>query len=107
MTRRSPGEQLDKIVERILGRSAAPLAWRRTARPSGAKLAMAIQVIGALRDLPRPNFKAGLKSDLQRRATMATPSGKLVNPVREGFHSITPYLVISRAPQLMDFFKQA
>jgi hypothetical protein len=71
MTKRSPSEQLDKIVERILGRSDAPLSLAKPARPSGAKLASAVEVIGALRDLPCPDFKARLKSDLQRKATMA------------------------------------
>ena len=107
MTKRSPSEQLDKIVERILGRSDAPLSLAKPARPSGAKLASAVEVIGALRDLPCPDFKARLKSDLQRKATMAAPAEKQINPIREGFHSITPYLVISGAPQLIEFFKQA
>jgi uncharacterized glyoxalase superfamily protein PhnB len=30
-----------------------------------------------------------------------------VNPIREGFHTITPYLVVHEAPQLIDFVKQA
>jgi len=38
---------------------------------------------------------------------METAAGKAVNPIREGFRSITPYLVISHAPQLIEFVKQA
>ncbi len=38
---------------------------------------------------------------------MVAPSGKLASPIREGFHSITPYLVISKAPELIDFMKRA
>jgi PhnB protein len=30
-----------------------------------------------------------------------------VNPVREGFHTITPYLIVQEAAQLIDFVKQA
>jgi PhnB protein len=29
-----------------------------------------------------------------------------VNPIREGFYSITPYLVVSQAQQLIEFFKK-
>jgi PhnB protein len=107
MTKQSLSEQLDKIVERILGRSDVPPARATKTRTPNANRAPAIEVIGALRDFPRPDFKVRLKTDLQRRAAMARPSGKLLNPIREGFHSITPYLVISHAPQLVDFFKQA
>ena len=35
---------------------------------------------------------------------MATPA---VNPIREGFHTITPYLIVSGANQFLEFLKQA
>lgn len=34
-------------------------------------------------------------------------AGKAVNPIREGFHSITPYLIVPRVAQLIDFLKTA
>jgi PhnB protein len=30
-----------------------------------------------------------------------------VNPIPEGFHSVTPYLVVREVPRLLDFLKQA
>ncbi|MGD0958143.1 MAG: hypothetical protein ABR953_15125, partial [Candidatus Acidiferrales bacterium] len=94
MVKQTPSEQLDKLVERLLGRPDAPLPRSKAMRPSEAKLVPLLELIGGLRDLPRPDFKARLKADLERRATMATAAGKAVNPIREGFHSITPYLII-------------
>ena len=38
---------------------------------------------------------------------MSTAPGKAVNYIREGFHSITPYLVIPNAAQLIEFMKTA
>ena len=38
---------------------------------------------------------------------MAEAAGRAVSPIREGFHSITPYLVIPRAAELIDFMKTA
>lgn len=38
---------------------------------------------------------------------MAGQTAKPVNPIREGFHSITPYLVIPKAAELIDFMKAA
>jgi uncharacterized glyoxalase superfamily protein PhnB len=32
---------------------------------------------------------------------------KPVRPVREGFHTVTPYLTVERAPELLEFVKQA
>ena len=107
MVKQTPSEQLDKLVERLLGRPDAPLPRSKAMRPSEAKLVPLLELIGGLRDLPRPDFKARLKADLERRATMATAAGKAVNPIREGFHSITPYLIIPEASRWIEFVKQA
>jgi uncharacterized glyoxalase superfamily protein PhnB len=56
-----------------------------------------------LRDLPRPDFKARLKTDLQRRTTMPATASY----IKEGFHSVTPYLVTGQAAEMIDFVKQA
>src|SRR6266550_6179310 len=37
---------------------------------------------------------------------MSSPKNR-VKPIREGFHTITPYLTVERAEQLVDFVKQA
>jgi PhnB protein len=79
MAKQTPSEQFDRIAE----------------------------VIAGLRDLPRPDFKTRLKADLERRASMATAPERAVNYIREGFHTITPYLIIPGAEQLIDFVKQA
>jgi PhnB protein len=80
-----------------------------------------------LRDLPRPDFKAHLGKDLERIANMTTSKAasaadlrseisdlksqdsdlKSSKPIREGFHTITPYLAVKEAPQLIEFVKKA
>ncbi|HKV06376.1 MAG TPA: VOC family protein [Candidatus Acidoferrales bacterium] len=42
----------------------------------------------------------------QTAETAATEAARTVNPVREGFHSITPYLVVSGAGKWIDFVKK-
>jgi PhnB protein len=54
-----------------------------------------------LRDLPRPDFKAALKSDLERKALMSTTAVTL----RPGFRTITPYL-LPPGPEFIDFIKR-
>jgi PhnB protein len=89
-------EQLDRIVEAIV--------MRRT--PDGPradeKLAPLGRIANGLRGLPREEFKRELKTELQRRATMASAA---VKPVREGFHTVTQYLIVPDSGRMIDFLK--
>ena len=107
MAKRSPAEQYDQIVARLLGRPDTPLERSGATRPFGARLAPVLEIAGALKNLPRVGFKARLKADLERRASMATQAAKPANYMREGFHSLTPYLIVPGAAQWIDFVKRA
>jgi PhnB protein len=98
MAKRSPSEQLDQVVDAIIanGDVMAPQVDREI--DPLARLAV------ELRGLPRKEFKARLKNDLKRRISMTTAE---VKGLREGFHTITPYLCVSEAAELIDFVKQA
>lgn len=98
MAKQSLSEQLDQIVGAIITHpDAAPPR-------ADSKLAPLVRIAADLRDLPSKDFKARLKADLQRRATMATPA---VKPIPEGYRTITPYLTVREAPQLLEFLRQA
>jgi PhnB protein len=88
-------EQLDQAIDQILGGAAKPAS----ADPELAALA---GIAGSLRDLPDENFQKRLKSDLQRRATMTAAAAA---PVREGFHTVTPYITVPDGSKLIDFLK--
>jgi PhnB protein len=65
-----------------------------------------------LRNLPRPDFKAHLRTEFERRKPMASTSGtasakRKVLPVPEGYHSVAPYLAIKGAAQAIEFYKKA
>jgi uncharacterized glyoxalase superfamily protein PhnB len=91
-------EQLDRALEaRLAGRDSAPSADPEVA----ALLALAAD----LRDLPREQFKQQLKSDLARKATMTTAT--TTQPAREGFQTVTPYLVVDRLDEFLTFLQQA
>jgi PhnB protein len=109
MNKRTPIEELDLAIDALLGgsRDAAPRA--------GARQATLVRVAGELRDLPSENFKARLKSELQRGATMSTAktmttsdaSTTAVSAVRKGFRTITPYLQVMAVEEVIQFVKQA
>lgn len=107
MAKPSRSEQLNQALDALFvsANSSLPVA--------DAQIAPLLGVAASLRDLPRPDFKARLKADLQRRTSMASQAvpavekRKAVKPVREGFHTITPYITVNQAPELIDFIKQA
>src|SRR5438445_327383 len=112
MARRSLIEQLDEAVQAIIIHPSTPLPG------VDVRIAPLISVAAELRDLPRPDFKARLKADLEREissmrnsmlsnSTRSQGTTTAVNPIREGFHTITPYLIVDEAAGLIDFVKDA
>jgi len=112
MAKRSLAVQLDNIVEAILV-SLQPRPEEKAHR----ELASLAEIARDLRLLPRQEFRAALKTELQRRATMsegtgasaATGAAEPRTPyyMRPGVTSITPYIVIHRAAQFIEFMKAA
>ena len=98
VAKRSLNDQLDQAIGAIVGLHESPLPRVDTS------LAPLVRIAADLRDLPRAGFKARLKSDLERKASMATAA---VNPIPKGFHSLTPYLIVQGAGRLLEFMKQA
>jgi PhnB protein len=107
MAKHSPSEQLDRVITGILSRPGTPVLRAETASRLNSSFSATTELIAALRDLPRPEFKARLNSDLERRASMASAPEPAVNYIRPGFHTATPYLIISDAAQWIDFVKKA
>src|SRR5581483_6267456 len=98
MAKRSLVEQLDQAMDAMLAQpQAAPPELE-------ASLAPLLRIAAELRDLPKQEFKSELKADLERSTAMPVQT---VNFIREGFHTVTPYLVVDDSPGLADFVKQA
>lgn len=110
MAKRSLAMQFDEVVQAML----VSLRPRPEEAPD-PELASLTRVAQILRELPREEFRAALKSDLQRRASMsegeATAVGKaqdqVVHYMRPGLTSITPYIIVRPAAQFIEFLKSA
>jgi PhnB protein len=106
MPKRSPAVvlQLDRAIDAML----APVPPKSQRKVSPA-LAQFLPIAGALRDLPRPEFKAALKADLQRRTNMTEASAPAPAAPetpqfrRPGFDNIAPYFLVKGAPRFLDF----
>lgn len=96
-------EQLDQAL--------TALQLNSEARPRvAAEVEPLLELARELRTLPREGFKASLKDQLLRSLEMDSESGavqKTVNFIREGFHTITPYLAVRPVHELIDFVKAA
>ncbi|MCI0356834.1 MAG: VOC family protein [Acidobacteria bacterium] len=99
MAKRSPVDQLDQAVQALL-------ASTDSVPPSRvSELAALLRIAADLRELPREEFKARLKTDLERKASMTTATATYV-PSKD-FHTLTPYLIVKGASKLFDFCLQA
>ena len=98
MAELSQFELLDLAIEALLA--------RRDSRPAAAApdVAPLVEIAAALADVPREEFRNRLKTDLEAKTRMSTAT---VNPIREGFHTLTPYLIVQPAEALVEFVKQA
>jgi PhnB protein len=110
--KRSPAEQLDRAIAALLASQQAPAE----AAPgnSGGIVAQLLPLVRDLRAMPRPEFKARLKSELQRRTSMiptaAAPSptaGETRKFRRRNFPNIAPYFLVEDAPKFIDFLVAA
>jgi len=97
-------EQLDQAIAAILGNPDAPIAGTE---PQVTEL---LGIAAALRALPRPDFKARLKSKLEGEALMSTgiETGQSADKsahskIREGFRTVTPYLTVADVHAEIEF----
>lgn len=97
MAKRSLADRLDQLIaEMLVAEPGVAIV------PQDRRLAPLARLAADLRNLPRPSFKEDLKNDLKRRALM---SATAVNPIRAGFHTITPYVTVPQAAEMIDFVK--
>jgi PhnB protein len=109
MAKRSLAMQFDEVVQAML----VSLRPRPEEAPD-PELASLTRVAQILRELPREEFRAALKSDLQRRASMSertaaaqTRGTKEVHYMRPGLTSIIPYVIVRPAAQFIEFLRSS
>lgn len=96
MAKRSLIEQLDEAVSGIL-------LHPDTALPKDTQLAPLARIAAELRELPHPQFRARLKSDLERNKPMATAT----EPVAKIRQTVATRIRIKNAGAAVDFYKKA
>jgi len=96
-------EQLDQAIDAMM--AAGGVVPAEVDEQIAALLGIAVE----LRDLPRAEFKARLQREIEQEVEMSTATKeavKKVSGVREGFRTITPYLVVPDVHAEAEFLKQ-
>src|SRR6185312_2317825 len=91
-------EQLDQAIESALRGEAAGTAGRPLG--SDPELESLAGIVKRLCDLPGENFRAALKKELLRRATMTT-STAVSTSAAVGFRTVTPFIIHAQAPEMV------
>jgi PhnB protein len=94
MAERDLPDQLNEAIERLLA----------GVTPAGTARDPLVQLAADLLDMPRPEFKARLREELERRAKM---SATAVTPIPKGYRSVAPYIIAQHCAEMIDFVKQA
>ena len=100
MAERSIIDQLDDAVTALLANREPVVS------EADRELNELVAVARELRGLPSEQFRAALKEQLGGKDKMST-AVKSKKFKREGFHTVTPYLIVKPAVELVDFVKQA
>jgi len=98
MDERSLIDQLDRAVETIIAHPGS------ISPPADLHLAALVAAAEALRDLPGPDFRKQLRLKLEREAMRSKTK---VDPVPAGYHTITAYVSVPAAVELIDWCKNA
>lgn len=96
-------EQLDQALALLLANPQAR-------PPVAAEVRPLLELARDLRGLPRDEFKVRLREQLLKSVSTSDEDAAATKPVdfiREGFHTITPYLAVREVMELIDFLKQA
>ena len=91
-------EQLNQAIDLMLRDPdrSAPIVEHQIAELVG--------MVAELRELPRTEFKARLRAELEREVAMST--ARQSPEKREGVRAVTPYVVVSDVHQEIDFIKR-
>jgi PhnB protein len=133
MAKPNLSEQLDQWVEQIIANpDARPgvagimalnlISRSRLGREQAVRYLVAhgpalIDTACQLRGLPRGEFRARLRNELERRAAMSNETAlakavepastkAIVNPIRVGFRTVTPYLVVANVHEEIAFIEK-
>lgn len=115
-------EQLDRAIQALLTPGDPSVRENGFVVPGGnerGEIAALAATVSSLKGLPSSEFRSRLKTDLERSATMASPTkaspniesaakiAKVAGRIPEGYGTVTPYLSVRDVDSLLDLVQNA
>jgi uncharacterized glyoxalase superfamily protein PhnB len=98
-------DQLDEAIDAVIARRD-PAAFAKESQVLADLTTLGLE----LRGMPRESFKSNLRETLRRSTAMntsGTATRESTQAAPAGYNTITPYLTVKRAAELVEFVKQA
>jgi PhnB protein len=112
MAKRSLIDQLENAVQAMLARPDAPVMGSR--KDFDPVVGALLSVARDLRDLPREGFRIRLRTNLERSTQMENAAKQAISSdaskqeaMPSGYHTITPYIIVPRAGEFIEFLTNA
>ena len=99
MPERNPFEQFDIAVEAMLSGAEPDSSLDRSTREL-------LRIGRQLQKMPREEFRQRLLTELREKTMATAVTAPNVKPIREGFHTLTPYVIVDGAARFLEFVKQ-
>jgi PhnB protein len=105
-------ELLDQAIDALLA-GAPPVQFNAH---SDVELTPLVEIASALTRMPEEHFQSRLRDELERRASMSNMGSNMgsnigtaaaTKSVREGFHTVTPFIAVSEPEKLIALLKHA
>jgi PhnB protein len=99
-------EQLDRAIDAMLRDPGSPLSLDDV----DSQMESLLRLAAALRSLPREEFRARLKDELEKEAALMATQAKTKSsgsPVRKGYRTVTPYLTVRDVHEMIAFIEGA
>ena len=97
MPDRALDELLDQAIDALLAGSGRGI--------SGPELDPLVGIAQALRGMPEEHFESRLKARLERKTSMPVIEA-VATAVREGFRTLTPFIIVPEGARLVEFLKR-
>ena len=94
----------DRALDELLNQAIDAILAGAPTQPSDPELDSLVRIASALRATPAMDFQTRLRTELQRRAIMNPAAAA---PVREGFRTVTPQIMVPDGAGLIEFLKRA
>jgi PhnB protein len=101
-------EILDQAIDALVAGAPPGTSHKGLDAQSDAELTPLVEIASALTCMPEEHFQSRLRDELERRASVSNiGTAAATKSIREGFHTVTPFIAVSEPEKLIALLKHA